>query len=232
MWTMADKIIAFNTALEFTSPLPKGIDVMNPFRDNQGALEASSAFYRKYYDDNTPRYMILGINPGRFGAGLTGVPFTDPKRLRAYCGITSYEGPNAHEPSSAFVYAMIEQYGGAAVFYKRFLITSICPLGFIAKGKNGKEVNYNYYDSKELIESACGFMSECLAKQLAFGIRREICFCLGTGKNEKYISALNKEHRFFDKVVALEHPRYIVQYKSKQMQGYIEKYIKQFSALT
>jgi hypothetical protein len=228
---MADKIIAFNAALEFTRPLPEGIGVMNPFHENKGAVEASSAFYRKYYSDNEPRYLILGINPGRFGAGLTGVPFTDPKRLREYCGITSYEGPNAHEPSSAFVYAMIEQYGGATKFFAKFFITSICPLGFTAKGKNDREVNFNYYDSKELTDSARDFMVECLTKQLGFGIRREVCFCLGTGKNEKFITALNKEHGFFDKVIALEHPRYIIQYKSKRMQEYIAKYINNFDSL-
>jgi len=231
MRTLADKIIAFNAALKFTSPLPSGIAVMNPFRENKGALAASSAFYKKYYSDNEPRYLILGINPGRFGAGLTGVAFTDPKRLREYCGITSYEGPDAHEPSSVFVYSMIEQYGGAEKFYSKFLITSICPLGFTVKGKNGKDVNYNYYDSKELADSVRDFMVECLTKELAFGMRREACFCFGTGKNEKYITALNKEYGFFGKVIALEHPRYIIQYKSKRMQDYITKYIRNFNML-
>ena len=231
MLTMAERIIAFNAALDFTRPLPKGIGVMNPFRENKGAWEASCAFYTKYYSDNAPRCLILGINPGRFGAGLTGVAFTDPKRLRECCGITSYAGSDAHEPSSAFVYAMIERYGGATKFYSKFLITSICPLGFTARGKNGKEVNYNYYDSKELADSARAFMVECLRKELTFGLRREVCFCLGTGKNEKYITALNEEYGFFDAVIALEHPRYIIQYKSKQMQDYIAKYIKYFDGI-
>ena len=232
MLTMADKIIAFNAALEFTRPLPKGIGVMNPFRENKGAMEASRAFYTKYYSDNAPRCLILGINPGRFGAGLTGVAFTDPKRLRDSCGITSYQGPDAHEPSSVFIYDMIQQYGGAAKFYSKFFITSICPLGFTATGKNGKEVNFNYYDSKELTDSARDFMVECLTKQLAFGIRRDVCFCLGTGKNEKHITALNKEYGFFDKVVALEHPRYIIQYKSKRMHDYIAKYLDCFAQVS
>jgi hypothetical protein len=224
---MADKIIAFNAGLaglEFTRPLPKGISVMNPFRDNKGALEASSEFYRKYYSDTEPRCLILGINPGRFGAGLTGVPFTDPKRLRECCGIMSYEG-KAHEPSSAFVYAMIEEYGGSAAFYAQFLISSICPLGFTVAGKNGREVNCNYYDDKELAAAVRDFMVECLERQLAFGVRRDVCFCLGTGKNKQCITALNREHSFFDTVVALEHPRFIMQYRAKQMQSYIAQYV-------
>lgn len=80
MKTFADKIIEFNKFLHFEGLLPDGIRIMNPFRDNY-IFKVSSSFYRKYYNDNKPRHLILGINPGRFGAGFTGVPFTDTKRL-------------------------------------------------------------------------------------------------------------------------------------------------------
>ncbi len=229
MKTIAEQIIAFNTALAFTGPLPEGITIMNPFRENNAALEASSAFYRKYYSDNAPRRLILGINPGRFGAGLTGVPFTDPKRLVEHCGITNYTGPVTHEPSSVFIYDMIQAYGGEQAFYKKFYITSICPLGFISRNNRGKEVNYNYYDNRQLYEAVQEFMVESLTAQLAFTITCDVCFCLGTGKNETHIRRLNDEHGFFQKIVALEHPRYIIQYKSKEKQRYIEKYLRAFN---
>ncbi len=58
---------------------------MNPFKENPDALAISSAFYKKYYDDHRMRRLILGINPGRFGAGVTGIPFTDTKRLTEKC---------------------------------------------------------------------------------------------------------------------------------------------------
>ena len=77
--TFAQKVIDFNTNLLFDAPLPPGISVMNPFRENACAIPASTAFYRKYYDDHRLRRIILGINPGRFGAGLTGIPFTNPQ---------------------------------------------------------------------------------------------------------------------------------------------------------
>ena len=82
MPTFADKIIAFNQSLSFTGALPDGIRIMNPFQENPVVLDISSTFYKKYYGDDQPRHLILGINPGRHGAGLTGVPFTDPKRLK------------------------------------------------------------------------------------------------------------------------------------------------------
>lgn len=225
---IVDRIIKFNRNLDFDSLLPEGVGVINPFLESEAALEASSAFYRKFYSDNNPRLMILGINPGRFGAGLTGVPFTDPKRLMGECGVDCYSGPSAHEPSSVFIYEMINCFGGVQAFYSQFYINSICPLGFVAKKPNGKEVNYNYYDNSELAELARPFILKTLRKQMKFNIRREVCFCLGTGKNMKFVSALNKEFGFFEKIVPLEHPRYIIQYKSKQVDFYINKYLEVF----
>jgi uracil-DNA glycosylase len=67
--------------------LPQNIKIMNPFKENQKIIPISSSFYEKYYNDNNPRHLILGINPGRFGAGVTGIPFTDTKRLADKCGL-------------------------------------------------------------------------------------------------------------------------------------------------
>ena len=90
--TFADKIIHFNNQLHYTGPaLPQGICIMNPYREFEQTNRISELFYHKYYNDNNPRHIILGINPGRFGGGLTGIPFTDPKRLKTECGI-DYEG--------------------------------------------------------------------------------------------------------------------------------------------
>lgn len=228
MSTFADKVIAFNKSLQFKGKLPPGIRVMNPFRENKDSLAVSSAFYKKYYSDNNRRHIILGINPGRFGAGLTGVPFTDPKRLAEKCGL-HYAGPPAHEPSSVFIYKVIDAYGGSEKFYGRFYINSICPLGFTIKNSLGKEVNYNFYDSKALTAAVHDFMIQNIKKQIALGIDTDICFCLGSGKNEKILLRLNEKHGFFKKIIALEHPRFVMQYKSKYMQGYIDKYLTAFS---
>ena len=149
MKTFADKVIQFNQTLHFTGTLPNGINIMNPFREDKKVNGIASVFYKKYYNDTNIRHLILGINPGRFGGGLTGIPFTDPKRLIEKCCIP-FHGQLKHEPSSLFVYEMIDAFGGPHLFYKHFYINSICPLGFTATNAKGKEVNYNYYDSKEL----------------------------------------------------------------------------------
>jgi hypothetical protein len=226
--TFADKVIRFNQQLEYTgAPLPPGIRIMNPFREFEQTLSISETFYRKYYNDNQPRHVILGINPGRFGGGLTGIPFTDPKRLKSECGI-DYEGKVTHEPSSVFVYEVIHAYGGVEAFYKDIYINSLCPLGFTVMDDKGKEKNYNYYDSRELANAVHGFIVDNIRKQIALGIATDVCFCFGTGKNENYLRKLNDEHGFFKKIIALEHPRFIMQYKTASKQFYIDKYMAAF----
>ncbi|ALL07344.1 hypothetical protein AQ505_18735 [Pedobacter sp. PACM 27299] len=228
MRTFAARIIAFNKSLTYKGTLPEGIRIMNPFQESPLALAASSEFYQKYYHDSQPRHLILGINPGRFGSGQTGISFTDPKRLVANCHI-DFPGPMTHEPSSAYIYEMIAAFGGEEQFYQQFYIHSICPLGFTKIGENGKETNYNYYDSPALLKSVYPFIVENIRKQIEMGFETEVCFCFGTGKNEAFFRKVNEAHQFFKKIVALEHPRYIMQYKSKEKALYIDKYLRAFS---
>ncbi len=222
--TFAEKIIDFNQHLTFIAPLPPSIGVMNPFRENSEALAISSAFYRKFYSDQQRRKLILGINPGRLGGGATGVPFTDPKRLRSHCGIACHM--HLHEPSSAFIYEMIDAYGGPKAFYQRYYISSVCPLGFVKVDAQGRETNYNYYDSKALTLAITPFVVDTLRTQLTFGIDTKAVFCLGTGKNYQFLKALNHKYSFFEEVIPLEHPRYVMQYKSKTKDRYIAKYLQ------
>ena len=223
----AEAVIQFFRELEFNGLLPSGVSVMNPFRDNPHIMPVISQFYRKFYDDCNPRYLILGINPGRFGAGVTGIPFTDSKRLSEKCGL-SVPGLNTFETSSVYFYEMIEAFGGVEKFYKIFFISAVCPLGFTTINSKGKSVNYNYYDNSKLTDAVSDFIIETLTIQLGFGIERHICFCLGTGKNYKFLDHLNKKLNFFNKIIPLEHPRFIMQYKSKQKHFYIERYIEEF----
>ena len=90
----------------------------------------ANSFYTKYYSDNNKRILLLGINPGRFGGGVTGIPFTDPVRLEKVCGIKN-DFQKKQELSSVFIYEMIEAYGGAEKFYKQFYISAVSPLGFV-----------------------------------------------------------------------------------------------------
>lgn len=227
----ADQIIAFNESLEIPDHLPQGIRMMNLYREPGSMISAiARRFYEKYYNDNDKRHLVLAINPGRFGAGATGIPFTDTKRLLEVCGIESDIAPT-HEPSSVFVYEIIDAYGGAERFYRDFYIASVCPLGFVRMNERGQEVNYNYYDSKELETAMVPFIVESLKKQLSFNLRKDTCICWGKGKNHHFLTKLNNRYGFFSSILVLEHPRFIMQYRAKQKQYYIEKYLRLFRSI-
>lgn len=227
MKSFADKIISFNKNVAYKGSLPDKVSIMNPFKENKEAVCISSEFYRKFYNDQHKRHVIFGINPGRFGAGITGVPFTDTKRLLSECGI-EFPGKATHEPSATFVYEVINKYGGVKKFYSDFYIQSLCPLGFTITNPQGKEINYNYYDSKELTACVYDFIIANIKMQISFGISTDVCFLFGTGKNTKFFSKINEEFHFFKKVIPLEHPRFIMQYKSKSKSIYVEKYLDAF----
>lgn len=222
--TIADKIIAFNSSLTYSGKLPAGFRVLNPFFDNPETMEVMQQFYNKYYNDNRKRKFIIGINPSRHGAGVTGVPFTDTKRLEAVCGIPMHSA-HTHEVSSVFMYEMIECYGGAKNFYKRFYINSPFPLAIVRKAKGGLWLNANYYDDKKLFGSVEDYMIESLGKHISIGLDTSEVFVLGK-KNAGFIEILNKKAKLFDKLTVLEHPRFIQQYKSKEKQLYIDKYLQ------
>jgi hypothetical protein len=221
--TFADKVINFNRHLQYPGKLPKGFRVINPYLDNPETMEVMQAFYHKYYNDTQQRRFILGINPSRHGAGVTGVPFTDTKRLESVCGI-KMQSAYTHEISSVFMYDMIAEYGGAKEFYKHFYINSPFPLAIIRETKNDKWVNANYYDDPLLFEMVKDFMIESLKKHISLGLDTSEVFVLGK-KNTGFIQKLNKEVKLFDNLITLEHPRYIQQYKSKEKHLYIDKYI-------
>ncbi|MCD8081544.1 MAG: SMUG2 DNA glycosylase family protein [Bacteroides sp.] len=223
MATFGSKVIQFNRGLSFTGPLPDHIQVLNPFQSNPEINDISEKFYNKFYNDKNPRKLILGINPGRLGAGVTGIPFTDSKRMNDVCGIR-LESVSTHEPSSVFIYDMIRAYGGAEKFYGDYYINSICPLGFIRYNKKGNWVNCNYYDDKELIRTMYDFMVSSLRRQISFGIDTEVCYILGK-RNATFIREINRKEKFFRRLVELEHPRYIVQYKSGDTEFYLAKYL-------
>ena len=220
----AQKVIAYHDKLDYAGDLPIGISVMNPYKESAQIREVAKSFYSKYYGDNKSRRLILGINPGRLGAGSTGIPFTDTKRLEKFCGI-SVPNVNTHEPSSVFVYELIQAFGGPDAFYDKYYINSVCPLGFTIENGTGKVINYNYYDRKDLQEAVEPFIISNIQQLIKMGCDTDKVFCLGTGKNAKYLKSLNDKLGFFGEIVPLEHPRYVMQYKLKMLDQYIVDFI-------
>jgi hypothetical protein len=220
----AEKVIDFNRKLQYSGKLPDDFQVLNPYLDNPETMQVMQKFYYKYYNDTRQRKFIIGINPSRHGAGVTGVPFTDTKRLESVCGIPMYSA-HTHEVSSVFMYDMIAGFGGAKDFYKKFYINSPFPLAIVRKTNDGKWVNANYYDEPDLFEMVKEFMITSLKDHISLGLDTSRAFVLGK-KNADFIHKLNREAKLFGHLEVLEHPRFIQQYKLKQRQLYLDKYIR------
>lgn len=215
--TFSDRAIAYYLGLSVPSDLPTGVSAMNPYADP--AVQAIvRQFYTKFYHDNQPRVYILGINPGRFGAGVTGLSFTTPQNLARYCGIPN-DLPPTPELSSRFIYKVIEAFGGVEAFYGRFFLTSLYPLALVKDGKN-----YNFYDDKATTKALWPIMIDGLHQQQSFGCDRRVAICLGR-KNEGFLQKLNEQEGFFERIVTVDHPRYILQYRAKAIEQYVDTYL-------
>ena len=215
---LAERLISYY--LQLNPPLtPPAYEVLFPYRDAQ-VKKVVQTFFKKYYSDNLPRKLILGINPGRHGAGITGINFTAPRQLKENCHI-QHPWDNSSELSAEFIYAMIETYGGADQFYSNWFLGAMSPLGFTKAGKN-----INYYDDAELQKAVRPFIVDSINKILDSGIDRQECICIGGGKNAKFLTGLNNEYGFFRSIRVLPHPRFIMQYKRKQLNSYIREYIE------
>ena len=238
MQPIADKLIAFYQSLKPPLNLPAGIEVLFPQKDKQVQVLVKS-FFTKYFNDDRPRNLMFGINPGRYGAGITGVNFTGPKQLKEHCGIDHHLKLSS-ELSAEFIYEMIGEYGGVKKFYTDWFISAVCPLGFVSspggdaahKAKGGGAIykapagkNINYYDDKKLQDAVTPFIIECINKQVAMGFSTKKCICIGGEKNFKFLSVLNKEHKWFEEIIPLPHPRFILQYRRKQKDRFIHQYL-------
>ena len=199
--------------------MPRDIEWLHPQKDAQ-VIKIVEQFFHKFYEDHNQRRLLLGINPGRFGAGVTGVNFTAAKQLEEFCGIRHPFGKGT-ELSAEFIYDMINAYGGAEKFYGKFFIGSMSPLGFVRHGKN-----LNYYDDRELMQLVEPFIVKNLDRLTSYHVDRSVAYAIGGEKNFNFLLKLNAIHKWFDEVIPLPHPRFIMQYRRKQKEQFIQQYLQ------
>jgi hypothetical protein len=211
----------FLTGLNSNFNLPDKIDFINPYT-SAGVKTVLKEFCDKYYSSKRKRVLVLGINVGRFGGGITGIPFTDPVALFEVCDI-----PNSFdkrtELSSRFIYEMINNFGGVKKFYDKFLLSAVCPLGFIKEEKN-----YNYYDSVGLSLAVNDLIKNSLQCHSEFNVQSDVVVSFGK-KNADHLKRFNEEMKLFKKIIVLEHPRYIMQYKLSKKSDYIQSFCEVFN---
>lgn len=215
--SFSNKAIKYFRSLKTHKPVHGGIEIINPYEFGD-VNSVVKNFYKKFYKDDKKRIFMIGINPGRFGGGLTGIAFTDPVALRENCGIENNLG-SRKELSSRFIYNVAERFGGVNKFFSRIFLTALYPFAIIKDGKN-----YNYYDDKLLRDNLTTEIIKTIKSQIEFGAKRDFAILLGK-RNAEYFNPINEKHKFFKRIFVLEHPRYIMQYKLKQIDRYIGKYI-------
>jgi len=119
------------------------ISVLIDFLDNWPVIKQ---FEKKFYANAYPKVVLCGINPGRLGAGKTGIPFIDFASLsKMMPGIDR----NDSERSASFFFDIVQSIG-VETFYRHFYVTNISWLGYQHHNKN---VNYD-----QLPEAAKAFV--------------------------------------------------------------------------
>jgi hypothetical protein len=222
--TFASRLLHLLTTFPPAPALPDQVQAYNPYQEPAVAALLTQ-FGQKFYADDRPRVALLGINPGRFGAGRTGVAFTDPAALAEHCHIPN-DQPRHPELSSQFVYRVVAELGGPTEFYRHFYLGSLYPLVLLRDGKN-----YNYYDSPALQRALEPEIRVALQRQAAeLGLARHAAVCLGR-RNGLLFEKLNQELALFDKIVVLDHPRYLMQYKRRELAAHVAHYAKTLAGL-
>ncbi len=215
----SEQILDFYFSLQKDFDPPNGVEIIYPY-DKPETRRVMEAFYGKYYSDTRPRTLLFGINPGRHGAGLTGVSFTDPILIEEKCGIANTLEKRS-ELSANFICEVVDAYGKPEMFYGDFLFTTVLPFGLLRNGKN-----YNYYDDKATLHYFEPLIVESIRKQMAYpNVIRRIA-TVGQGKNLVYLKEFNARYDFFDTIEVLPHPRWVMQYRRKEKEKYIEVYLE------
>ena len=206
--------------------LPDPYKIINPYsdRNKKQVLQMVQIFYQKYFNDTNKRRLILGSSPARRGSAITGVPFEDASNLQKETGI-SIENLHISNAASDFLNEVIDKYGERTKFYHDFYLNFVCPFGICKTSSKGNPVNCNYYENKQVEEIVTPLIISALKTQINFGIDTSVCYCIGSGQNYQELSKINKKWRFFQKIVPLEHPRFITQYHPEDKEKYLHKYL-------
>ena len=181
------------------------IGVLADFLDHR---EVADAFWSTYYPKDLPREVICGLNPGRLGAGLTGVPFTDFFSLSKWLpGIKR----NDSEASAQFFFQVVQAVGVEA-FFKRFYVTNVSAVGFLKAGKN---LNYHDLPQAALEVVECNFHEEM----------RTVAPTRVIALGRHAYASVKKNVPTDVEVSYLAHPSWIMTYRRRETDAWVQRYI-------
>lgn len=190
----------------------ENIHILTGFIENKDLV---INFYKQVYSNIHPRIVLCGINPGRFGAGKTGVPFLDYLSLSEF--FPDIKSTN-RENSAQFVYKVIESYGKER-FFNDVYLTNFSWFGF-QKKSNNQWKNVNYFELPQNIQSviAESFLEEMEILQPQYIIPL-------SEKVEESLMGLKRSGRLdYEIMPRLKHPYYCsINNPHDQMKEYIRR---------
>jgi hypothetical protein len=190
------------------------IGILSDFCNNK---EVIFEFYRRYVKPNKPKIVLCGINPGRFGAGETGIPFFDFNSLSK---ILPNINRNDIEKSAEFIYSVIEHFG-VNDFFRQFYLTNISCIGFYSLKT---KININYYELPLRIQL---FLFDYFSREMS-NINPKIIIPLGK-EVEKNLKMDLKHERKINAEIGTRLPHPSSKYAKKEdyiklLEQYINKY--------
>jgi len=194
---------------DFQAILTKNnICIIADFVENRAAIEA---FWQRYWQGNIPRIMLCGINPGRFGAGQTGIPFIDFLSLSRL--IDDVERQDA-EKSASFFFKVAEAFGIEA-FFRTFYISNVSSVGYLASSAK----NLNYYD---LPRPALNIVERNFLEEISI-VQPTHVISLSKEVHATIRRLLPKQ---IDTAFRLPHPSWIMTYRQSEQATWVEKYLE------
>lgn len=182
-------------------------------------MRCLSTFYQKYYADKQGRHFIFGINPGRFGAGLTGVPFTDPLRLETECGIEN-KLPKSGALFPDFCLAIYSWLWWNSDFCPIFLHHFAIALGLCAQWREYPRLLRRPATCPQRRAVYCVEPADATAIS-PLEIRP---FASVKARIMPILKKLNEREGFFREIIR-PHPRWIMQYRRKRVEEFVERYV-------
>lgn len=191
------------------------VQILTDFLQNE---EAIIEFERLYIEPNKPKIVLCGINPGRYGAGKTGIPFIDFNSLSEML-------PNVNrkdaEPSAQFFFSVVKKFG-IIDFYRSFYVTNISRYGF---SRISKQKNVNYYDNTIPTEVTLCLIDKFIREMSV--INPNVIIPLSTCVDYEL-----KKQKGTGRITAeigtrLSHPSWISTYRRKELEAWVDKYVQE-----
>ena len=167
-------------------------------------------FWQQYVPEPLPQTVIVGLNPGRMGAGLTGVPLLDFRSLTNLLPDARLPR-NDTEPSANFFHR-VAQHIGAEKFYRQFYVSNVSAVGYLRDNKN-----CNYHDlpdaAQQIVEQRFRDEMAVVAPKRIIALGREV---------EATVQRLYDDGAI--RISHLPHPSWIMTYRLREAQSWVRRY--------